>query len=671
MNNGAHIINCSFGGEDWLNAERAVIAYAQSKGVLIVAAAGNDFSETPSYPASYPGVLSVAATDKNDRKTDFSTWDYTVDVSAPGENIYTTEGSKDYITIHGTSLSSPLTASIAALVKGYHPDWDGMRVGEQVRISADPINGVNIGYEYKLGSGRVNAQRALTVVSPSIRLTDYHLVEGTGCNGDGIFDPGEEIRLTYRIKNFLQPTSGITVTMKTDNPYVTFLNPTFTLSSLGTLEEKGNETNPVRIQIQQGAPRGQQVDVLAEIRAAGGYTDFDYLNFDISFSHAVIRGGNVLLTVTSTGRLGFVDFPNNQQGKGFVFGYGGNLLFEGAVMAAVSKDSVSDMARGAVSSTQDKDFDTAVGGEILIHKPGALADEQGIAVFTDERASPSLGLRIEQASFGFNDSLNGNYILLSYKISRLSNKPLRGLYFGLFMDWDVGHNGLNARINLPGYEQDLRLGYIYDKISSMYGGLCLMNESGLTVYKSLINTYDLYGGYTDVQKWEHLSGGIQETSNPTVNDYSHVLGVGPLRLGPFETAVVGFAVLGAESLENLRMTAFAAKAKWNELFEQTRVGEEESGFAPMDFGLEDNYPNPFNPETTIGYDLPEKSRVILTIIDVLGRELYRLVDAEQAPGHHEVQWDGRTTEGTAASGVYLYRLQAGSFEKVKKMALLR
>ncbi|MFH1943300.1 MAG: FlgD immunoglobulin-like domain containing protein [bacterium] len=91
----------------------------------------------------------------------------------------------------------------------------------------------------------------------------------------------------------------------------------------------------------------------------------------------------------------------------------------------------------------------------------------------------------------------------------------------------------------------------------------------------------------------------------------------------------------------------------------------------MDFGLEDNYPNPFNPETTIGYDLPEKSRVILTIIDVLGRELYRLVDAEQAPGHHEVQWDGRTTEGTAASGVYLYRLQAGSFEKVKKMALLR
>ena len=62
---------------------------------------------------------------------------------------------------------------------------------------------------------------------------------------------------------------------------------------------------------------------------------------------------------------------------------------------------------------------------------------------------------------------------------------------------------------------------------------------------------------------------------------------------------------------------------------------------------------------------------MLTIHDLLGREVARLVDAEQAPGHYEVGWDGETIRGSAPSGVYVYRLRAGSFEEVRKMMLLR
>ena len=91
--NGADIINCSLGGGA-SNAEREAVAYACSLNVLVVAAAGNDANDTPMYPASYPGVLSVAWTDRTDKKYYNSSYGYTIDLSAPGSDIYVTYGEK-------------------------------------------------------------------------------------------------------------------------------------------------------------------------------------------------------------------------------------------------------------------------------------------------------------------------------------------------------------------------------------------------------------------------------------------------------------------------------------------------------------------------------------------------------------------------------------------------
>jgi hypothetical protein len=79
--------------------------------------------------------------------------------------------------------------------------------------------------------------------------------------------------------------------------------------------------------------------------------------------------------------------------------------------------------------------------------------------------------------------------------------------------------------------------------------------------------------------------------------------------------------------------------------------------APAAFALHQNFPNPFNPTTMIGYDLPHAARVTLTVHDLLGREVSRLVDAEMAAGSHMVSWNGRTGTGVpAASGVYFCRM---------------
>lgn len=95
--------------------------------------------------------------------------------------------------------------------------------------------------------------------------------------------------------------------------------------------------------------------------------------------------------------------------------------------------------------------------------------------------------------------------------------------------------------------------------------------------------------------------------------------------------------------------------------------------APAIFSLQQNAPNPFNPATTIRFELPNPTQVTLVVYNLLGQEVIRLLDntAFQA-GYHEVQWNGRNITGrSTASGIYVYRIEAGDFVQAKKMLLLK
>jgi len=88
---------------------------------------------------------------------------------------------------------------------------------------------------------------------------------------------------------------------------------------------------------------------------------------------------------------------------------------------------------------------------------------------------------------------------------------------------------------------------------------------------------------------------------------------------------------------------------------------------PKEFKLEQNYPNPFNPATSIRYQVSSISSVSLKVYDILGSEVATLVNEEQQPGYYEVQFDA----SKFASGVYVYRLSAGSYVSVKKMMMVK
>ena len=93
---------------------------------------------------------------------------------------------------------------------------------------------------------------------------------------------------------------------------------------------------------------------------------------------------------------------------------------------------------------------------------------------------------------------------------------------------------------------------------------------------------------------------------------------------------------------------------------------------PQVFSLAPNYPNPFNPSTTIRYQLPVDSRVSLGIYDVLGQKVRTLVRGSKRAGHCLATWDSRDDMNRqVAAGIYFYRLRAGEYRQVRKLLLLK
>lgn len=128
---GARVINMSLGGPDNSRTLADAIASVQAKGVIVIAAAGNDNVSTPFYPAANEGVIGVAAVDRTDTKASFSNFGAVVDIAAPGTSILSTSFNGTYISLHGTSMASPHVAGTAALLVAKYPS---LKSGQLARL---------------------------------------------------------------------------------------------------------------------------------------------------------------------------------------------------------------------------------------------------------------------------------------------------------------------------------------------------------------------------------------------------------------------------------------------------------------------------------------------------------------------------------------------------------
>jgi hypothetical protein len=159
---GATVISMSLGGQldpAMVPYYQPVVDAAYAAGITIVAAAGNNGNGTISYPGAFDHVLSIAATNNADQRASFSNANSTVDLAAPGVGIMSTYKDGGYVSMSGTSMSTPHVAAVAGLVRSAHPTETVDQVEQALRSTAVDL-GV-AGRDDMFGSGRVDAAAAI------------------------------------------------------------------------------------------------------------------------------------------------------------------------------------------------------------------------------------------------------------------------------------------------------------------------------------------------------------------------------------------------------------------------------------------------------------------------------------------------------------------------------
>jgi len=384
--------------------------------------------------------------------------------------------------------------------------------------------------------------------------------------------------------------------------------------------------------------------------------------------------GDCVLSVTDQGILGFMDGAQSE-GSGFIYpADGSNLLYVGSLWVGADETYIAN---------RDYDDDPAKEWTVATHPDGRIwVDYQGTshqdlhACFTDSAAASPRGLVVHQDSWAFaTNRVATDLVILRYTIRNAGSAPLNSLYVGEFLDLDFEAYWATT----GGVEGDRNLVYMTSP-AGLYAGVALLREDVRIEDPPLANltlvdnpTFVHPNGYVlDADKMGLLSASGPEyvmTEGSTPADYGVLASAGPIDLAPNEERVIVFAVVAAESLEDLRMYAHVADLIFEEGFADASEDPAPVLAAPH---LLSSRPNPFMRETLIRFDLPRATETCVNIFDVAGRRVRNLVDGTRPAGHNALLWDGRDDAGRMSPpGVYFIRLDAGETHGAGRLIRLR
>ncbi len=657
--NGAKVINCSFGSSYYSAYSQQVVSTAWANGSIVVGSAGNEGLNIPRYPASYDNVVSSAATTSSDTKASFSNYHSSVDCCAPGDNILSTVWNNSYIGYSGTSMSAPITTGTIALIRASHPTWTPAQVVERLLLGVDSIYHLNPSYVGMLGTGRINAFKCVAD-KPILSLLSSMHTDSLYGNNDKVYDINEVIPIAVSMRNIWLTGNDVSIRLTTTDPNVEIVQDSVFVGNLAFYQSFSTTyANTFKVKAKPTCPFDKDVTFKIDY-SNSAYTlntaNTITIRFRSGFATHTIN--NLKLSLTKDGAVGK---KTEAYGNGLFIGSGtNNNIFEGGLLIGLNNTKVSDVCRRGASPANVSDTDFVALNAYSIITPGTVSNQDGTGKFNDDGAGTNkIGVEVSAYSYAFNTTNDQNYILIRYGIKNTTSSAINNLYAGLYMYFSP--NGISTD-NMATLDTLNKLGIVYNNTTPAdYLGLAMMTNHTLN-FRAINVTSEVLNGWTTAEKYTALSSNISSASYGPGRAGVVVSG-GPFNLSPNQVEYVGFAVVHSGSIAGLKTNTQYAKTKYTSTIGIKNISSE----IPAIYELSQNYPNPFNPATTIRFAIPKRDMVKIKVYDVLGKVVSELVNEQLNAGYYEINFNGQNL----SSGLYFYRIETSGLIQTKKMLLVK
>ncbi|MGD1846746.1 MAG: S8 family serine peptidase [Salibacteraceae bacterium] len=663
---GCDFINCSWGSYFKSQFNQDIINYATiNQGALVFGGAGNRGTDDVFYPAAYQHVMSVGATTITNARAGFSNFGYTVDVFAPGDDIWSTLDSSKYGFNQGTSMSSPMAAGCAALVKAQFPWMTPQQCGEQIRVTAMNIDSVtpNQSLAGQLGRGRVDLIKALSGMNtPSVVLLDAIITD----DNDEVYIPGDTVYYSASFLNYLAPTGTLNALMTTASPDVTIINGSVTLGVMNTLENKDNYNNRFAVVINNSVAVNEEITF--RVRLTDGTYQEDYRwSILVNRDYLNIAENRIHTSMIGNGRVGYRDAAGTL-GLGLSLDGTISRIYEAGLMVGQNTGTakVVDAVTGEPNQIDD-DFRPLLAPFRVMNGP--VSDFDGRGRFDDSQAgADNLGLTIDQRSFAWNDLGHRNYVIFEYTLHNPSASDLLALHSGMYTDWDI----VIANRNKAFYMPERLMGYCQYTIASgagLFGGVQLLTPGFFYTYSldlvgggnGGVDIFDV-GGFSSEDKFTSMSTNRPSagTNSTNGNDVAQVVATGPFDVLAGDSIKVAFAIHMHESLDSLAASADSAYLRYNG---QLPVSAPELTEGQNNWRV---FPNPSQGLLTLQGQVAAGEKVEFRLMTLEGRTVRALQLSGQPQNANQFELN---LEGLPA-GIYLWQVSGNTMVKTDRLVLL-
>ncbi|MES2515008.1 MAG: S8/S53 family peptidase [Bacteroidota bacterium] len=661
---GAKIINCSWGGTSGGSFGQVIIDYATiNKNCLVIASAGNSSLDEKNYPGSYKYVLSVAATNSSsDAKATFSTYNYDVDISTPGNNIYSTYYNNTYSSLSGTSMSAPITAGGAGLVQSKYNYTNALQIGQRLKQTSDNhyMSGPNItgipnsspAFLNKLGKGRMNLQRALTdPAAPSV-IFDNEIITD---HNDNAIVVGDSLFITGDFINYLAPTSNLTatITAQIGGAYVTSIDNTTSLGVVNTLSTVNNNADPFKFKINAGTPDNSLITFKVTL-FDGTYVDNYYFDVIVNVDYINIAINDVATTITSKGKIGY-NLDGQLQGLGFTY-MGTNMLYEASVMFGSANTKVSDAFRGSTAGSADVDFQSVIKANRTI--PSVFSEFDVHGRFNDAVASPVQNLLVSHSAYAWTTAGNRKYVVVEYVMKNSGSTAINNLYAGIAADWDIDES--TASKNKSDYDAATKMGYVYSTATGgKFAGIKLLTSAAAPKCYNIDNIAGGAGGvdindaadyFGTADKYTTLSNNRYQagTADADGEDIVEVMSAGPYTIAAGDSATVAFALIAGDDLTDIKNSADSAQVHYDGP-PAIVTGIKSSSPGSMQANV---FPNPANSDINFIINMSKTENIDITLVNTLGQTVKHIVKNNLNTGLTQITTD----VSQLPTGTYYYQI---------------